>query len=194
MKKLLLSLCCIVVLASSALCQSDSEKAAFESNFGYRVVQLELYNKLLPVLFTKDQLKKILPAIEKARAKVRETKLLEYTEMKKLDAKLSAALKDAQEKNLIPAPSLLSELLQANGRFNTLESAVATSNTEDVFDVLKANLNTGQIKAAGNAVPAAVMDPKTKPEDLDTDAKLRVFVRQILLHPAAYDLLVKMSK
>lgn len=194
MKKLLLTLGFVVVLASTALCQSDSEKAAYEANFGYRVVQLELYNKLLPVLFTKDQLKKILPAVEKARSKVRETKLIEYNEMKKLDTKLSAALKDAQEKNLIPAPSVLTEILQANGRFVTLENAVATTNTEDVFDVLKANLNAGQIKAAGNAVPAAAMDPKTKPEDLDTDAKLRVFVKQILLHPVAYDLLVKMSK
>lgn len=159
-----------------------------------KVTQLDILNRLLPLVLTKEQYGKILPAVEKARQRVRDTQKKEADELKSLEPKLDTAMKDALDKGKVPTQELLKESSALFNQFRQRRLLVGIENEDAVLKVTKETLNLGQFKAAVNAFSPRLADPTLDPAKLDDDTKLRLFVRTILLHPGAYDLLLKLSK
>lgn len=160
----------------------------FEKN-----LKLDLYNQILPILFTKEQLRAILPAIERARQAVRETEKLEFEELKKLEKELDAALKEAETNQKIPPPELMTKVSNTLKKLSTARMLIIQMNTQAVYDAFMKATNAGQQKAAANSLNLALIMPGAKPEDVKDEDKIRIYVREILLHPTGYEILRKLS-
>src|SRR5262245_56791849 len=93
----LLSLLVTLFVVAHAIAQGsavEKDRQNRSDNILTKVDQLNLMNQILPLVMTREQVRKILPPIEKARQKVREIEKVELEDMKKIDAKIDAALKD----------------------------------------------------------------------------------------------------
>lgn len=187
---------CLVVAMTAVFAGAqtvDPERAQKSDEVFQKATKLDLLNQILPLLFTKEQYRDILPSIERARQRVRETQKLEADELVKLDKQLDAALKDAMEKGVVPPRELLTEVSKTLQKLSIARGIISGQNTQEVFDAFVKTANAGQKKAAANALSPKLFDPSAKPEEMSDDEKLRVFVREILLHPMAYDIMRKLS-
>ena len=159
-----------------------------------KIRQIDLLNQILPVVMTKDQMKKILPAVEKARVEVRKAEQEEFEFLLKLDKDLDISLKEGIEKGKVPEREALVNIAAALRTLGLKRAAVVQENTDTVQAELEKVLNEGQIKAARNALLPSNFDPTIDPKKITDDQKFKFWVRTILLDPLSYDLLVKLSK
>lgn len=156
--------------------------------------QLDLLNQILPVVMTKEQIRKILPAVEKAREIVKVTEKAEADQLKKLEAKIDPALKEAYEMGKVPSDEVLKDYAKTFAKLQIVRKSVVEANTRAVIEKLKEVLNKGQIAAARNALTPHLFDPTIDPTKLDDDGKLAFWTKLILLDPLAYPILLKLSK
>lgn len=184
-----------LVAATSVVAQpvSQEDRAKRSDEILKKMRQMELANQILPLVMTKEQLKQILPSIEKARANVRDLQNEEFETMRKFEERLDTAIKNATDKGQLPGQALLVEMNRLLMAFSLKRQAAASENVTTVLDVLNKTLNAGQLKAAANSLDLKLFDPSVKPEELTETVKVRFYVGQVLLDPLAYDLLVKMS-
>lgn len=155
--------------------------------------QLDLLNEILPVLMTKEQLKKILPSVEKARLAVRKVEAEELITLRVLEKQFDTMMKAAIEKGQVPSQEEMQSIALKYREMNFRRLEVSSENAEMVEKALRANLNAGQLKAAQNALSPARFDPALDPTKMTDEQKLRFWVRMVLLDPLSYDLLVKLS-
>ncbi len=191
MKRILIVLCLLLAIAPMGLGQGDS--AARSTAILDKMRQIDLLNHLLPLVMTKEQIRKILPIVEKAR---RDVKLQKEEEAKMLQQKSSTidkAVADGIDKGDVPDKTLLKELNAMLQFFTMKRNAIGNDNTQMVLEVVKTTLNAGQLKAAANSLNAKLYFPNVKTEDLKDEDRLRMFVGEVLLDPLAYDLLVKLQ-
>lgn len=185
----------MVIVAAAAVAQplSPEQQAKRSDEILKKMRQMELANQILPLVMTKDQLRQVLPPIEKARRNVRDLQTEEFETMRKFEERLDTAIKNATDKGRLPGQTLLMEMNRLLLAFSLKRQAVASENVTLVLDVLNKTLNAGQLKAAANSLDMRLFDPSVKAEELTETAKVRFYVGQVLLDPLSYDLLVKMS-
>lgn len=185
----------MVIVAAVAVAQplSPEQQAKRSDEILKKMRQMELANQILPLVMTKDQLRQVLPPIEKARRNVRDLQTEEFETMRKFEERLDTAIKNATDKGQLPGQTLLVEMNRLLLAFSLKRQAVASENVTLVLDVLNKTLNAGQLKAAANSLDMRLFDPSVKAEELTETAKVRFYVGQVLLDPLSYDLLVKMS-
>lgn len=181
-------------VSSAAIAQvTDEERARKVDEIADKATKADLYNQILPLLFTKEQYRAVLPSIERARQRVKETQKLEYGELVKLDSELDAALKDAAEKGVVPPRETLSKVSGTLNKLSLARRIISDQNVAEVLEAFNKTANAGQKKAAANALNPRWFDRTAKPEEMSDEDKLRIFVREILLHPMAYELMRKLS-
>lgn len=193
MNRVLALLCAAIVcvaIAPLAAAQTATPKKLTPLE---KIKRLDIYNQLLPIVMTGEQIKALLPAIESASEKEKRLVLQEAEEMKAMDERLDKALA-AAEKGEVPPRELQQDIHKMFRDFRMRRLALTLDATEDLVALLKKTLNEGQLKAAANSITLAEIAPGKKPEDVTEDEKLRGWVRIVLLDPAAYDLLVEMSR
>lgn len=156
-------------------------------------IKLDLYNQILPLLLTKEQFRPILQAVERCRQRVTETEKLEYEELRKLEADMDKALKDAGEKLVIPPPELLTRISNTLKKLGAARRLIIQMNTDEVLEAFMKAANAGQQKAAANALNMALFAPGIKVETMKDEDKIRIFVQEVLLHPSAHEILKKLA-
>ena len=195
MKRMLAFLVVVVAaLASAPAWGQSAEQGSKSDQVMLKLRQIDLLNMLIPLALTHDQIEKILPSIERARQKVRDAEKNEAATLEKLDAKVSDAIKKSIETSVAPPKALLDELAHTTQEMSDARIAIVEENTDNVLKVFGDTVNAGQKKAATNSFSPAYIDPKAKPDTVTDDEKLRFFVRDILLDPQSYDILVQMSR
>lgn len=152
--------------------------------------QLDLLNQMLPVLMTKEQVQKLLGPVEKARNAEKAIQKTELEQLKKIEAKLDAAIKDAKENQRIPPTELQTEVFKTLTGFQKARAEMIIEQNEAVLKAVEETLDEGQIKAASNALSLPTKDGET----LTSRDKLRRWVRGVLMDPLSYDLLVELSR
>lgn len=193
MKSVLISLAVLLALVGSASAQPQSEKAKRSGETLDKMRQLDLLNQLLPLVMNKDQIRKILPAVEKARQDVKAEENLEADLIAKYAARVDQAVKDGIDKGDVPDKKFLVELNALIRTMTMRRNAIAKDNVDLVLEAMKKNLNAGQLKAAANSLNPTVFMSGVKVEELKEDDKLMLFIREIMLDPLAYDILVRMQ-
>lgn len=190
MKRFLMVLSLALALNGAVFAQGNTQSAAVLE----KMRQIDLLNHLIPLVMTKDQIRKLLPVIEKAR---RDVKIQQDEEAKMLAQKAAAvdkAVKDGVDKGDVPDKQLIKELNAMIQFFTMKRRAIATDNVQMVFEVMKTAFNAGQLKAAGNSLnPKVFGDPGFKVEEMKDDDRLKFFIQEVMLDPLAYDILVKMQ-
>ncbi|HLK13186.1 MAG TPA: hypothetical protein VKT78_00140 [Fimbriimonadaceae bacterium] len=196
MKHIPRAIVCLALFACAALSfdQGPTDKAAASDKVIDHIRQADLLNHLLPILWTKGQLNAILPSIEKARQTVELAHDNEYHKLMELDPKVSAAVDKALNDGNLPGRDLLKGV---NDQLNTLQvtrTILGKRNEGLVYDALTATLNSGQKKAMANDLDPSSVTPGLKVETMSDEEKIRFYIRNILLDPLTYDLLVKLQR
>ncbi|HRF60358.1 MAG TPA: hypothetical protein PLH94_10665 [Fimbriimonadaceae bacterium] len=189
---ILVALFALIVPTWGQVTSDERSKAADE--ILRKVRRLDLMNQILPLVLTKSQYAKVLPTIEKARAAVKKQEQIEYDFLSKLSPKIDKALKEAVDNGKVPGNEVINETWATFQTLGIMRKAVADDNVDKVFEVFKATLNAGQIKTAANSVNVKAFDPNADPKTMGDDAKLRIYIRLIVLDPLAYDLLLQLSR
>lgn len=189
MKKLLICLPLLMV-AASAPAQLSRERSEASNAVLIKAAQLDLLNHLLPLLFTKEQWRKVLPAVEKAREVVKNTERNEADELAKMEKKLTDAYNAAVEKGEMPKPELLNEFHTKLRAFDNTRRAMAETNIFNVTEAFNSTANAGQKKTAMNSLNPKVFG---KVEEMKDEDKIRLFVGEVMLHPLAYEIMRKLS-
>ena len=185
----------LVLLGTMLSAQTSQDQRAKRSDeIITKIRRMDLANQILPLVLTKSQLDKLLPAVEKARSEGRKAQEIEYEMLTKLEPSVDAAIKDAYEKQMLPKQETM---VAAASTFKTMRlrrDAIITDNVDAVMAVLEKELNAGQKKAAANAVQPSLFDPTLDPSKMSDSAKMRFFVQAILLDFEAYDVLNQMRQ
>lgn len=159
-----------------------------------KVRQLQIVDQMLPVLLTKDQIKKLLPIIEKWRQKELDLEKKELEKLKEFEPKLDLALKDAiggEQKT--PRTEFTEEWLRMQNAFILGRQVLRGSSSHEMYEKLKEICNEGQLKSVENAIDPRLIG-KTDPESLTAEAKSKMWIQEVLLDRASYDILVDMSR
>ncbi len=156
--------------------------------------QIDLLNQLVPLALNKEQIVKLLPVIEKARTKVKDTQKQELKKLESFEKRVDDTISKSINGGAVPPLAFLKELATATFRMGLVREQVANENQDMVYAVFKSALNVGQLKAAANSLAPQLFDPALDPKKMSDEEKQKFFVKQILLDPLAYDLLLKLAK
>jgi hypothetical protein len=174
--------------------QSPADQAKKSDEIVLKMRKIDLLTQIIPLALTKDQINKLLPAIERARAKVAAVVKAEAADLLKLDGKLNEAIKTSIENGTTPPKKLLDELALDTATLSEKRLVAIDENTELVLKSFEDTVNAGQKKAAANSLAPQLFDPSLKPDKMTIEEKVRFFVKQILLDPQAYDVLIELAK
>ena len=177
-----------------ALTQLSPDKAKKSDEILIKMRQIDLLNFMVPLVLTKDQINKLLVVVEKCRAKVEQVRNDEATELLKFDSKVTDAVNKGINKDITPGKTLMIELNNNLTKFAFRRQLTGDENADLVLAVFKKELNEGQRKAAMNAHDIKAFDPRVDVSKLTDDDKLKFFIKDVILDPYAYDLLMRMSK
>lgn len=156
--------------------------------------EIDLLNRLAPLLLTKEQLQKLLDAIELARGNVKRTEAFEVKTLGDLEPKIDVVLNKAMETCDPPGYSATREFSKVIVGLYDTRDLVVKSNEAIVYDALWPMLDKGQKKALAGTINVKEIDPKLKVEDMKDEDIVRYCIRDTILDPLAYPILVKMLK
>ncbi len=189
----LVLLAALLVLPAGAQISSEQSR---ESNAALaNMRRIELLHYLLPLLLTKSQLNELLPAIERARDKVKQVQTLENKDLKMYQDEITAALKRGVEHGEMPAATLRGKIRGLLNAFEIRRQIATGENFDLVNEVIQRTWNAGQKKAAAGTLDPALFNLQSaEGKEIDDEAKLQLFVREVLLDDAAYGVLVELAK
>lgn len=193
MKHLLICLGIVFSLFSYGHAQS-AEQSKKSTEIMAKMRQVDLLTQLIPLALKKDQINKMLPVLERIRAKWTQMQKDEADALAKLDGKLSDAIKKSIETEVAPPKSLLEEFAKETYKLGLIRQSIADENTDTAVKMFKDVTDVGQQKAAQNSLAPQLFDPSLKPDKMTDDEKLRFFIQNIILDPQTYDVLVQMEK
>jgi hypothetical protein len=174
--------------------QLSTAQGAKSDQIQIKARQVELLVQLVPLAMTKEQIRALLPTIEKVRSEQRTVLSQEDAELAKLEARLDAAIKNALEKGSYPPPELLVDVLRVSRALRQARQINIGLWVDLLIGELKKVLNAGQMTVMEKSVEPKLIDPNAKDEDWTTEKKQRFFIQSIFLDPLSYELLVKMSR
>lgn len=191
----------VTVLALALATAAFSAPAPFQkqpnpdaTRIGQKIRRLDLLNQILPVLFTKEQLEKLLPIIEKSRQQEADLEAVELKTMKAIEAEVDLAIKEGLEKQKVPSDEIQAKLRKMSEAFQLGRMVLLGTNTAKVLEFMKKELNEGQRKAAANAFDPRIFDPSADPSAMSDDDKLKNWIQLILLDGLSYELLLDLRK
>ena len=159
-----------------------------------KIEQVMLLNQILPVLFTREQLQAILPAIEGARQAEQKLSAEELKVLRRNETKMDTAIAAGRKQHRIPSNDEMAPIKSMISSLSMARRALVISQSDKVRVAMQKVCNRGQIKAAANSFDPRWFDRTLDPEKMSEDEKLRLFVQLVLLDPEAYPLLVDLSR
>jgi hypothetical protein len=193
MLRKLFCLALIVATALPALAQSE-EKAKRSQSVQAKFHQADLLIQILPLVLTKDQINKLLPAIEQVRAKQKKALEFEDDEIIKLEAKINPVIDAAFEKGTYPPRDIQLEIFKITKALAVRRSLIRAELVDSVYAVVDRVFNAGQKKAAANSLDWKALDPTAVEDPKSDEQKIKFFVRWVLIDPGTYDILLKLVK
>lgn len=158
-----------------------------------KLAELDLANRILPLLMTKEQIGKMLPEIEKARKNVRDQEKKEADRLAALKPEIDKYHAEILQGKVPPQP-FLDKVTALFKKFENERVGVKVANALILSEAMNKHLNEGQIKAAVGVVDK-IYDEQNKKWDNGTAAqKLQFYAITIFMGERAYDLLVRISR
>ncbi len=193
MKLIAIALAIMVFGTSIAAAPTVQRKSNPDADrIAFKVRRLQILDQLLPVLMTKSQIRELLPLIEKARQSELDMEAKELQEMKAFEPKLDAALADSIKEQKVPKDEFVVEYLKLFSSFKNKRVLLVNVSSGSVLAKMREVLNEGQLKTAEKSLDPRLFGEKD-PEQMKSEEKLMLWVREVMLDRASYDILVDMS-
>ncbi len=181
----------LAISVPAGTAKDDQAKRATE--IMTKVRQIDLLNQILPLFLTKKQLNEMLPLIEKARSDQTRMELKEFEGLVNFESRLDKAIKEGVEKDLTPSTDLMKDGVAMLQSFYIVRNMRWVEKIDGMVELLDRILDKGQKKAMVFALKPSLIEPSLDPSKLSEERRKRFFIEYILLDPAAYDLLKKLS-
>jgi len=183
----------IVTLFSVAVCSAQVDRSDPNKVIPLldKMGELDVANQILPLLLTKDQIRALIPTIEKCRQYVRNQEKKEAERLKALGPEVEKAHAEAL-KGLLPKEELLKKVTALINSFQNERVGVKIANQITLGEAVGKVFNEGQKKAAVGVVDKIFNEEKRTFEDGTPAAKLNYFVSAILLGDHGYNFLTKL--
>lgn len=190
LRKLAMTACLVaaLLLPSQAVAQGEAAR------LNRKIQQVMLLNQILPVVFTKPQLKQLLPVIEKAREAESELAQKELKLLKKNESMLDNGLEQALKKGRIVTGKEMDDIQKLLAALSITRKAMVLEQSENVRQAMLKICNKGQLKGAAQSFDPRWFDRTLDPDKLTEEVRLRMFIRLVLLDAEAYPLLVQLSR
>lgn len=192
MTKPLLALALLLTVPTFAPAQSAD--AARSDAIMKKVGELDALIQIVPLALTKEQIPPLLSAIEKVQHRQKEIYALEAADLAKIEAKLTRTVDDGADKGIYPPRTTQNEIAALMRAMGIRRTLFYNDMVDNVFVVCKATLNVGQLAVMEKSLKPEAFDPSQKGSTMDSDAKIKFYVRKVLLDPPAYDVLLQMSR
>jgi hypothetical protein len=153
--------------------------------------EIDVANQILPLLLTKDQIKQLLPVMEKCRQNVRNQEAKEAERIKALEKDADKVLADGA-KGLLPPKEFLDRVNALFKKIQDERTGVKLANQILMMEVVNRAFNEGQKKAAIGVVDKIFNEEKRTWEDGSNEAKLRYFVNAVILGDRGYEFLSRL--
>jgi hypothetical protein len=158
-----------------------------------KIRRLQIVDMLLPVLMTKAQIKALLPIVEKSRQKELDLEKKELVELKEFEGEIDKMLANAiKEQKSLPT-DFVAKYRKIMNAFGLGRQFLVGGSAAEVLAEMKKTLNAGQLKTAENSLDPRLFGEK-EPDKMSSDEKLKLWIREVLLDRASYDLLVDMAR
>lgn len=194
MKNLLLCIALLSALACCASAQPITTANGKKSDEIYlKLRKIDLLNQILPLLLTKDQINKILPAVERARAKQKAVLTAEDDTLAKLQNEIDEVYAKAIEKQEYPTKDFLKTISTKTAEMAIRRDIARAELVEDLTKTLTATLNAGQRMAMVNSFSPKFIDPSKKPEDISEAMKTQFYIERVMLDPLTRELLIDLA-
>lgn len=187
----LVTLLCVFAVSSAQLTDAQKDES---DRILKKIRQMELYNQLLPVLFSPDEARAFLPILERHRSEVRKAEKDEHNMLKTVETDLDKAIKAAMEKGKVPDLGVLKQSLVLFQFFAMKRKAIIDGVAEELARMMRQTLNEGQVRAAMNAFNPKEFDPTLDPEKMTDDEKLNLWIRVVMMDRQSYDIMLGFSK
>ncbi len=158
------------------------------------IKKLDALIQIVPLALTKEQLPPILAAIEKVRQKEKELRLEEDKILATLDAKVSKVVEEGVGKDVYPPREVQMEVAKKMLLMGGARQQFVEDMTDLVYAACKTTLNEGQLKTMEKSLKPELLGSAVKGAEMDETAKIKFFIRKVILDPIAYDILVEMSR
>ena len=159
-----------------------------------KIHEADLLVQLTPIAMTKDQMNKIMLALEKIRAQQAKIRAQEDEILAQLEPSVEKAVTGAIEKQEYP-PRAMQELVSKATRNMSINRVLAFEKmVQDLTKAIKKELNAGQIKAMTHSLLPEALDPSKRSKDMSDEDKLQFFIGRIFMDDTTYGLLGRMSK
>ncbi|MFQ3668699.1 MAG: hypothetical protein SNJ74_09445 [Fimbriimonadaceae bacterium] len=191
----ILAVALVAALAGSAIAQAAPDARARKSDETMaKIRQLDLLNHILPLLWTRRQINDVLPAIERSRERVRNIQRLEHDELVAFEKRIDESIENGINKQAVPPTQLMTELRALLISFSVRRANAAEENANAVLAAMKRSMNEGQLRAAAGSLDARVQERGLDTSGWTQDDRIKYFIKDILLDPQAYDILVRLSR
>ena len=158
-----------------------------------KLAELDLANRILPLLLTKEQIKVLLPEIEKARKNVRDQEKKEADRVKALQPDIDKYHSEIFA-GKTPPKEFLDKMTALFKKFDNERLQVKVANALILSEAINKHLNEGQIKAIVGVVDKIYDDQNKEWKDGTTGQKIQFYAVTIFMGDRAYDLLVRMGR
>jgi len=175
-------------IASAQVNRSDPNKVLPITD---KLGEIDAANQILPLLLTKQQIRDLMPAIEKCRLNVRNQEKKEADRLKEMVPEIEKMHADAV-KGLLPKEEFLKKVNELFRRFENERTGVKIANQIILGESVDKVFNEGQKKAAVGVVDKIFNEQKRTWEDGTPQAKLHYFMTAVLLGDHGYNFLTKL--
>jgi hypothetical protein len=159
-----------------------------------KVQRLALLNQLLPLLLTRDQIRQLLPALEKARASIQAQVVVEQKRLEAIAPIVDRLYSEAMEDGAVPSQEEIAKIDAVYAELTKGRDDVLKKAAQDILIALQTILTESQRTVMANSLDLARYAPNTDPDSVPNELKILTYVHMVLLNPMTYDILVEMNR
>ncbi|MFN8138356.1 MAG: hypothetical protein U0R49_01005 [Fimbriimonadales bacterium] len=192
MKYLIAILSAAVIMTGASLQQvSKNDKYGINPVMD-RLAQIDKANQILPLLLTKDQIKQLLPKIERCRENIRNQEKKEADRIKVLGPDADKVYNETL-KGIVPSQDFLSKTRSLFDQFAQERNGVKAANSIILIEAMDQIFDRGQKQRIIGVVDKVFNERSMKWESGTEGEKLSFFALNVLLDDDGYQFLVKLG-
>lgn len=190
--KLPTAILCTTIILLGASIQTNREDPHRVRPIMEKLAKIDKANRVLPLLLTKEQARKLLIEIEKCRVNIRNQEKKEADRLKAMEKEIDDVLADAT-KGVVPSQEFLKKVNDLFKQFESERNAVRLANSLILKDQLEAILDAGQRRAMSKVVDQIYTELGYPLEGVSENEKTIYFAMDVLLDDLGYQFLVDLS-
>lgn len=192
MKYLIAILAAAVIMTGASLQQvSKNDKYGINPVMD-KLAQIDKANQILPLLLTKDQIKQLLPKIERCRENIRNQEKKEADRIKVLGPDADKVYNETL-KGIVPSQDFLSKTRSLFDQFAQERNGVKAANSIILIEAMDQIFDRGQKQRIIGVVDKVFNERSMKWESGTEGEKLSFFALNVLLDDDGYQFLVKLG-